>query len=188
ELPAAFRSLDTLLFGGEAVDPRRVRDVLEAGPPQRLRHVYGPTETTTFTTWYEVKDVPHRATTVPIGRPISNTKIYILAEGFEPVPIGGPGHLHVGGDGLARGYHEQPVLTAENFRPDPFSREPGQRLYRTGDMARYLADGNIEFLGRFDQQVKIRGFRIEPGEIESELRRHPAIHEALVLTREEAGK
>jgi len=186
ELPAAFRSLDTLLFGGEAVDPRRVRDVLAAGPPQRLLHVYGPTETTTFATWYEVKDVSQGATTVPIGSPISNTKVYILDEEFEPVPVGVPGHLHIGGEGVARGYYGQPALTAENFRPDPFSRKPGQRLYRTGDIARYLSDGNIEFLGRLDQQVKIRGFRIEPGEIESELRRHSMVHEALVLTREGA--
>ena len=187
ELPAGFRSLHTLLFGGEAVDPRRVRDVLAAGPPQRLLHVYGPTETTTFATWYEVKDVPQGATTVPIGRPISNTNVYILDEEFEPVPIGVPGHLHIGGQGVARGYHEQPALTAEKFWPDPFSRKRGHRLYRTGDIARYLPNGNIEFLGRLDDQVKIRGFRIEPGEIESELRRHPAVHEALVLTHEDAG-
>jgi len=186
ELPAAFRSLDTLLFGGEAVDPRRVRDVLAAGPPQRLLHVYGPTETTTFATWYEVKEVSQGATTVSIGRPISNTTVYILDEEFEPVPVGVPGHLHIGGEGVARGYHGQPALTADKFRPDPFSRKPGQRLYRTGDIARYHSDGNIEFLGRLDQQVKIRGFRIEPGEIESELRRHPAVQEALVLLREEA--
>jgi amino acid adenylation domain-containing protein/non-ribosomal peptide synthase protein (TIGR01720 family) len=186
ELPAGFRSLDTLLFGGEAVDARRVREVLAAGPPRRLLHVYGPTETTTFATWYEVKDVPQRATTVPIGRPISNTKIYILDEEFEPVPAGVPGHLHIGGEGVARGYHGQPALTAENFRPDPFSRKPGRRLYRTGDIARYLPDSNIEFLGRLDEQVKIRGFRIEPGEVESELRCHPAVQEALVLTHEEA--
>jgi amino acid adenylation domain-containing protein/non-ribosomal peptide synthase protein (TIGR01720 family) len=188
EFPAGFRSLDTLLLGGEAVDPRRVREVLAAGPPRRLLHVYGPTETTTFATWHEVKDVPPEATTVPVGRPISNTKVYVLDEGFEPVPVGVPGHLHIGGEGVARGYHEQPALTAENFRPDPFSRKPGQRLYRTGDIARYLPDGNLEFLGRLDEQVKIRGFRIEPGEIESELRRHPAVQEALILTREEAGR
>jgi amino acid adenylation domain-containing protein/non-ribosomal peptide synthase protein (TIGR01720 family) len=188
EFPAGFRSLDTLLFGGEAVDPRRVREVLAAGPPRRLLHVYGPTETTTFATWYEVKGVPQWATTVPIGRPISNTKIYILDEEFEPVPVGVPGHLHIGGEGLARGYHEQPALTAENFLPNPSSRKPGQRLYRTGDIARYLPDGNMEILGRLDQQVKIRGFRIEPGEIESELRRHPAVREALILTREEADR
>ena len=187
ELPASFQSLGTLLFGGEAVDVRRVREVLAAGPPRRLLHVYGPTETTTFATWYEVKDVPLTATTVPIGRPISNTKVYILDEEFEPVPVGVPGHLYIGGEGGARGYHEQPALTAENFRPDPFS-ETGQRLYRTGDKARYLPDGNIEFLGRFDEQVKIRGFRIEPREIESELRGHPAVHEALVLTREDEGR
>ena len=188
ELPAGFRPLDTLLFGGEAVDPRRVREVLAAGPPRRLLHVYGPTETTTFATWYEVIGVSHEATTVPIGHPISNTKVYILDEEFEPAPVGVAGHLHIGGDGVARGYHDQPALTAEKFCPDPFSKKPGQRLYRTGDIARYLSDGNIEFLGRFDEQVKIRGFRIEPGEIESELRRHPTVHEALVLTRAEAGE
>src|SRR5262249_55213087 len=160
ELPAGFRSLDTLLFGGEAVDTRRVREVLAAGPPRRLLHVYGPTETTTFATWHEVKNVPQRVTTIPIGRTISNTKIYILDEEFQPVPIGVQGHLHIGGDGVARGYHEQPTLTAESFRPDPFSQKLGQRLYRTGDIARYLSDGNIEFLGRHDEQVKIRGFRI----------------------------
>jgi acyl carrier protein len=118
----------------------------------------------------------------PIGRPISNTQIYLLEESLQPAPIGVPGELYIGGVGLARGYLGRPDLTAEKFLPDPFSRQPGARFYRTGDLARYQPDGNIEFLGRKDHQVKIRGFRIELGEIETVLGQHPAVQETIVLT------
>ncbi|HYK22282.1 MAG TPA: amino acid adenylation domain-containing protein [Pyrinomonadaceae bacterium] len=165
ELPEAFAPLEHLLFGGEAADPSAVRQVLEKGRPRRLLNVYGPTESTTFAAWQLVREVPRAAAAVPIGRPISNTRLYILDRHFEPVPIGVTGELYIGGDGLARGYLDS-RLTAERFVPDPFGGEPGGRLYKTGDLTRWLADGRVEFIGRNDFQVKVRGFRIEPGEIE----------------------
>ena len=142
----------------------------------RLLNAYGPTETTITATAFEIAPRPGENTTflrVPIGRPLANRAIYILDKHDNPVPIGVPGELHIGGVGVARGYLNRPELTAEKFIPDPFSAEPGARLYKTGDLARYLPDGNIEFLGRADHQVKIRGFRIELGEIEAVLRPTP---------------
>ena len=186
EAPEAFRGMRHLLFGGEAVDPRWVTGVLEALPPQRLLHVYGPTENTTFTTWHLTESVPPGETTVPIGRPIANTQVYVLDRTMQPVPAGVYGELYIGGDGLARNYLKRPALTAETFVPNPFSIEPGSRLYRTGDLVRYLPDGSIEFLGRIDHQVKIRGFRIELGEIEMQLGQHPAVRESAVIAREDA--
>ena len=124
---------------------------------------------------------------IPIGRPLANREIYILDQHGNPVPVGVPGELYIGGACLARGYLKRADLTAENFIPNPFSGEPGARLYKTGDLARYLPDGNIEFLGRIDHQVKIRGFRIELGEIEAVLRQHPAVRETIVLAREDAA-
>jgi len=185
ELPSTFRRLRTLLFGGETAEPRWVAEVLARGAPERLLHVYGPTEATTFACWYRVENVPEGATTIPIGGPISNTEVYVLDRRHRPVPIGVPGELHIGGPGVARGYHRRADLTAEKFIPDPFRDVPGARLYKTGDLVRYLADGTIEFLGRLDAQVKIRGHRIEPGEIEAALRLHPAVREVIVLPRED---
>jgi amino acid adenylation domain-containing protein/non-ribosomal peptide synthase protein (TIGR01720 family) len=185
EVPSAFNSVRHLLFGGEAVDPRLVKMVLENSPPQRLLHVYGPTESTTFASWHLVQEVPEGVTTIPIGRPLSNTQIYLLDNQMHPVPVGVPGELYIGGDGLARGYLNRPELTAERFILNPFSNEPGAHLYKTGDLARYQPDGNIEFLGRLDDQVKIRGFRIELGEIEGVLGQHPAVDEAVVVVRED---
>ncbi|MFH0518038.1 amino acid adenylation domain-containing protein [Streptomyces sp. M41] len=179
--PDAFHTLRELLFGGEAVDPGAVRRILEHGAPQRLLHVYGPTETTTFATWHRVLEVPEDAVTVPIGRPIANTRAYVLDARMRPVPVGMPGELYLGGPGLAAGYLGRPDLTAERFVPDPFAERPGERLYRTGDTVRHRADGAIEFLGRSDGQVKIRGFRIEPGEIEAALGTHPAVSRAAVV-------
>jgi acyl carrier protein len=121
-----------------------------------------------------------------IGRPIANTQLYILDGNLHPVPIGVPGESHIGGDGLARGYLNRPELTPEKFIANPFSEEPGARLYKTGDRARYLPDGNIEFLGRMDDQVKIRGYRIELGEIETVLSQHSSLREAVVLAREDS--
>ena len=185
EAPESFRSVRHLLFGGEAVDPTWVKEVLMKGPPQRLLHVYGPTENTTFTSWQRVQFVPEGSTTIPIGRPIANTQIYLLDGNLQPVPIGVPGELCIAGDGLARDYHRQPELTAERFVPNPFGDTPGARMYRTGDLAKYLPDGNIEFLGRIDHQVKIRGFRIELGEIEAILGQHPAVQQNAVVAAED---
>jgi amino acid adenylation domain-containing protein len=184
EVPTAFKSVREVLFGGEAVEPRWVARVLKNEPPQRLLHVYGPTENTTFSSWYLVKDVPEKATTIPIGRPISNTQLFILDKYLQLSPIGVPGELHIGGAGLARGYKGRPELTAEKFIKNPFSDDPNSRLYKTGDLARYLSDGNIEYLGRIDNQVKIRGFRIELGEIEAVLAQHPALRENAVIVHE----
>ncbi|MCB1906877.1 MAG: amino acid adenylation domain-containing protein, partial [Rhodocyclaceae bacterium] len=185
--PTAFAGLRQVLFGGEAVDAQRVRECLVTGKPQRLIHVYGPTEATTFATWYPVAAVDPRSRMVPIGRPIANTRVYVLDEHRQPVPVGVAGELYLGGDGLARGYWKRPELTAERFVPDPFSGRAGARLYRTGDRVRYLADGNIEYLGRQDHQVKLRGYRIEPGEIEALLGELPAVREAVVVLREDTA-
>lgn len=178
--PALFRGRD-VLFGGEAVEPRWVEAVLRDGLPRRLLHVYGPTETTTFATWHEVRQVACDAATVPIGRPIADTEVYLLDPLRELVPIGVPGEIYIGGPGLAQGYHARPDLTAERFVPHPFDRTSGARLYRTGDRARIRADGNLEFLGRFDRQVKIRGHRIEIDEVEAALLRLPQVAEAVVV-------
>ncbi len=187
EAPAAFSGLRTLLFGGEAVDPGAVREVLAAGPPERLLHVYGPTESTTFSSWHLVGEVAEAARTIPIGRPVANTRIVLLDAGLQAVPAGAPGELCLGGDGLAFGYLGRPDLTAEKLMPDPTTAEPGARLYRSGDLARWLPTGVVEFLGRFDHQVKVRGFRVEMGEIEAVLAAHPAVGEVVVVAREERG-
>ena len=184
-LPSAFAPLRTLLFGGEAIDPRCVDSVLRHGPPERLLHVYGPTETTTFASWHPVSSVPEGATTVPIGRPLANTTLHVVDRRLSPVPVGIPGELVIGGLGVGRGYLHRPALTAERFIPDPFSAEPGARLYRTGDLVKRRLDGTIEFLGRLDQQVKIRGFRIEPGEIEAALSTHASVRHAVVIVQEQ---
>ena len=187
EAPDAFGGLRQLHFGGEAVDPRPVRRVLREGPPERLLHVYGPTENTTFSTWHLITDVPEDAAGIAIGRPLANTVQYVLDDAMAPVPPGGMGELWLGGDGLAWGYLGRPALTAERFIPNPFSSRPGARLYRTGDRVRLLADGAVTFVGRVDAQVKVRGFRVEPGEIEAALLRHPGVGQAVVLAREEAA-
>ncbi len=184
--PSGFSSLSSVLFGGELVDPGAVRSVLQHGPPARLLHVYGPTENTTFSTWHLVSHPPAEGQTVPIGRPLSNTTAFVLDENLQPVPVGVPGELYLGGEGLGRGYLNQPALTSERFIPHPFSPNPDARLYKTGDIVRLLPDGSIEFQGRRDHQVKIRGFRIELGEIESALFKHPDVNECVVLAREDA--
>lgn len=178
--PRAFKPLRTVLFGGERVEPRWVREVMTCGAPQRLLHVYGPTETTTFATWHELEEVAEDATNVPIGKPLQGTTLWVLDGGLRPVPVGIEGELYIGGLGVALGYLERPELTAERFIPDPFSNTAGARLYRTGDVVRRLADGEIEFIGRVDRQVKLRGFRIEPGEIESALMAQAGVEAAVV--------
>ena len=178
--PAAFSTVDTVMFGGEACDPKRVSQVL-AQPPRRLLNVYGPTESTTFASYWEAK---HPSETVPIGYPIGNTELYVLDKAGQPVPPGSAGELFIGGDGLAWGYLANPALTAERFIPDSVSGRPGRRLYRTGDRVRLLANGAVDFLGRFDRQVKIRGFRIEPGDVEAALLTLPNVRETAVIVRE----
>jgi natural product biosynthesis luciferase-like monooxygenase protein/amino acid adenylation domain-containing protein len=185
EAPEALGGVRHLLFGGEAVSPRRVREARAAAQPgARLLHVYGPTESTTFTTWHEVGEVSEGGT-VPIGLPIANTRVYLVDRSLRPVPVGAPGELVIGGDGLARGYLGRPELTAERFVPAPWGGS-GERLYRTGDLARRGPDGAIEFLGRTDAQVKVRGFRIEPAEIEAVLAGCPGVRDSAVVSREEA--
>lgn len=173
-------ALRALLTGG---------DKLHRGPrkalPFCLFNHYGPTENTVVTTSAPVAAGIETDAPPPIGRPIANTQIYLLDSHMQLVPIGVPGELHIGGDGLARGYLNRPELTNEKFIPNPFHNEPGERLYKTGDLARYLPDGNIEFLGRIDHQVKIRGFRIELGEIETVLGKYPNVREVVVLARED---
>ncbi|WP_375773015.1 amino acid adenylation domain-containing protein [Archangium gephyra] len=185
ECPDAFQTMRYVMFGGEAADPVRLREVLRQGGTPKLLNMYGPTENTTVTTWEEVKEVPEGALSVPIGRPMSNTDVYVLDERMQPVPVGVPGELYTGGDGLALGYLKRPEATAEKFVAHPFSPEPGAKLYRTGDLVKYLPDGRLEFLGRRDGQVKVRGFRIELGEIEAVLARHPGISGSAVLARDD---
>ena len=187
ERPDAFRRLRQVLFGSEACDPRAVAEVLRAGGPRRLLHVYGPTEATTFATWHEIREVPDSATTVPIGRPLANTEVFVLDRRREPMPEGVPGELYLGGPGLAEGYLGHDALTAERFVPHPFDPTPGARLYRTGDRVRWRPDGALEFLGRLDRQVKIRGHRIEPDEVEAALAALPEVAEAVVAVRGSAS-
>jgi amino acid adenylation domain-containing protein len=188
DTPAARpRALRRLYTGGEVASPAHVARFLDAFPACRLFAVYGPTENTTFSTWCELtRGLPDEP--VPIGRAIANSSAYVLDAALEPVAPGEAGELCVGGDGVARGYLNAPQLSAERFVADPFSPEPGARLYRTGDRARYRPDGLLEFLGRSDDQVKIRGFRIEPGEIETTLRAHPAVRETTVVVVEANGE
>jgi len=169
-----------LLAGGETLSVSHVRRMLEAVGNNRLINGYGPTENTTFTCCHVMTAQSRIEHTVPIGRPISNTRVYVLDSHRQPVPVGVYGELYIGGDGLAREHLHQPELTAQKFVPDPFSGEVGARLYRSGDVVRYRNDGCIEFLGRVDQQVKIRGYRIELGEIESVLSEHAAVGQAAV--------
>ena len=177
-----------LLTGGDVLSPAHARKALEALGEGRLINGYGPTENTTFTCCYLIGASDTVGNSIPIGRPISNTQCFILDDSLQPVPIGVRGELYIGGDGLARGYLNDPDLTAKKFIPNPFA--PNALLYRTGDFARYLPDGNIEFLGRIDYQVKIRGFRVELAEIETVLKEHPAVRDciALVLGDEIKGK
>ncbi|NHB98854.1 amino acid adenylation domain-containing protein, partial [Photorhabdus stackebrandtii] len=181
ELSPILPQIKCLIVGGDALDPHVISEVLSINSPQQLLNGYGPTEGTTFTTTYCIQTPTQEVTNIPIGRPIANTRVYLLDANGLPVPSGATGEMYIGGDGVAKGYLNRPELTAERFLADPFSDKPDARMYRTGDLARYLPDGNLEFLGRTDQQVKIRGFRIEPGEIEARLAEHPAVREAVVL-------
>ncbi len=180
------RGVGQLLIGGEALSVSHVKRALEMLPDTELINGYGPTENTTFTCCYSIpRPLMESATSIPIGRPIANTAVYVLDPYLNPVPIGVTGELFIGGEGLARGYLNRPDLTAEKFIRNPYSDDSSTRLYKTGDKVRYKEDGCLEFLGRFDDQVKIRGYRIEPVEIESALLQLSALRQAAVVVREE---
>ncbi|HVN54986.1 MAG TPA: amino acid adenylation domain-containing protein [Anaerolineaceae bacterium] len=178
ELPG----LTTVISAGEACPPEIAARWLQG---RTFINAYGPTETTVEAAIYQVEGDPGKYSSVPIGRPIPNTQMYVLDPDLHPLPVGIPGELHVAGVSLARGYLNQPGLTAEKFIRDPFSSDPGSRMYKTGDLVRYLPDRQLEFLGRIDQQVKLRGFRIELGEIENILVRLPGLRNAAVIVRED---
>jgi microcystin synthetase protein McyA len=177
------RCLRRVFCSGEALS-RDLQERFFARLDAELHNLYGPTEAAVDVTFWRCERAGPRGS-VPIGRPIANTQIYLRDRAGDPVPVGAPGELYIGGVGVARDYLNRPELTAEKFLPDPYGRGRGGRLFRTGDLARYRSDGNIEYLGRLDHQVKVRGIRIEPGEIESALREHPAIREAVVVARED---
>jgi len=176
-----------LLVGGDALSISHIRKAFALEGTQ-LINGYGPTESTTFTCCHLIREEDLNGISIPIGRPISNTQVYVLDQQGQPVPVGMPGELHIGGDGLARGYLNRPDLTEEKFIPNPFSNDPEARLYKTGDLVRYLPDGHIEFMGRIDNQVKIRGFRIELGEIEAVLDQHVSVGRSVVRALEDAAR
>ncbi|MBE9103496.1 LLM class flavin-dependent oxidoreductase [Nostoc cf. edaphicum LEGE 07299] len=178
---SAMGSLRKLMLGGEAL-PISLAEQLRTQLSAEIYNMYGPTETTIWSTSYPLQEVGN---TIPIGRPIANTEIYILDRHLQPVPVGIPGELYIGGEGVVRGYLNQPELTVERFISNPFGTNPNNKLYKTGDLAHYLPNGNIEFLGRVDHQVKLQGYRIELGEIETVLSKHPGVVEAVVVSREE---
>jgi amino acid adenylation domain-containing protein len=176
-----------LVLGGEAASWDLVHRVQQVAKCSVINH-YGPTEATVGCCTFSVAENDVSAwspATVPVGRPIANDTVYILDQRLQPVPIGVPGELCIGGAGIAKGYLNQPQQTAERFIRDPFSKQANARVYRTGDLARFLPDGNLEFLGRIDQQVKIRGFRVEPAEIENVLKKHPAVQQVVVVPQED---
>ncbi|MHC5744028.1 MAG: amino acid adenylation domain-containing protein [Nostoc sp.] len=176
-----------ILCGGEALPPQLAHQLLETGA--QVWNLYGPTETTIWSSICQLRNestqLEARNAIAPIGRPIANTQFYILDSHLQPVPVGVAGELHIGGLGLAKGYLNRPQLTQEKFISNPFSTDPHSRLYKTGDLARYLSDGTIEYLGRIDNQVKIRGFRIELGEIEAVLSQHEDVQASCVIARED---
>ncbi|MFE1229702.1 MupA/Atu3671 family FMN-dependent luciferase-like monooxygenase [Streptomyces sp. NPDC058745] len=182
----ALGALDVLLVGGEAV-PTALALRLREATGAAFHNMYGPTETTVWSTGGPIDGRDTEAPTVPVGTPLANTSVYVLDAHRAPLPVGVPGELYIGGDGVSRGYLHQPGLTRERFLPDPFSPHEGARMYRTGDHAKWLPDGRLEFLGRGDDQVKVRGFRVELGEVETVLRDHPAVGSCVVAARGPAG-
>ena len=178
-------SIRRVMSSGEALPADLAARFFETLPHAALHNLYGPTEAAVDVTFWPCAPADAERA-VPIGRPVANTRIYVLDPNGFPAPLGVPGELHIGGIQVGRGYLDRPALTAEKFVPDAFSADAGSRLYRTGDLARWRADGALEYLGRMDHQVKVRGFRIEPGEIEAALASHPAVREAVVVAREDA--
>ena len=186
EAPEILLHVRELLVGGEALSVPHVRKGRDELPATRFIACYGPTESTTFTACYEVpRHLDPSASSIFLGGPIGNTRVYVMDRHLQPVPVAVFGELLIAGDGLARGYLARPGRTAQAFVPDPLATVPGGRLYRTGDLARWRPDGVLEFGGRVDHQVKIRGFRIEPGEVEAQLLRLPGVREAAVVVRED---
>ena len=181
------KGLKQLLAGGDVLSASHVKKASQALQGCRLINGYGPTENTTFTCCFPVEDPAAINGSVPIGRAISNTYVYVLDPYLNPAPVGIPGQLYIGGDGLARGYLNRPELTAERFINDPFGKKPGAQLYKTGDLVRYRRNGEIEFLGRIDGQVKVRGYRIELGEVETVLAEHERVRDAVVVARKDQG-
>ena len=178
--PAGALKGKTILCGGEALSAELAQRLIDQAG--HVWNVYGPTETTIWSARHYLT----QSDDVWLGKPLANTTLHIVSDDLDVLPVGARGELLIGGDGLARGYHQRPSLTAQRFVPDPFSTTGG-RLYRTGDVARYHADGVIEYIGRLDHQVKIRGYRIELGEIEARLLEHPAVHQAVVIDIDLAG-
>jgi fengycin family lipopeptide synthetase B len=185
DTPDVLGSLQTVIFGGEKADPGAVRACLAGARPARLVNAYGPTEGTVYTTAFPIESLAEDAATVPIGRPIPGTRVYVLSPGGALAGVGVPGELVVGGDRVAPGYLDRPELTAQRFVADPWAS--GGTMYRTGDRVRWTAEGVLEFVGRMDDQVKVRGFRIELGEVENVLRQHPALRDAVVAARDDGG-
>jgi amino acid adenylation domain-containing protein len=187
EHPEGLQTLRQLLAGGDVLSPSHVRRFLEQAPSTTLINGYGPTENTTFTCCHAMHAGVSLPESIPIGKPISNTRVYLLDENRNPVSPGEIGELYTSGDGVARGYLNDPEATAAKFLFDPFAKEPNERMYRTGDLARWRPDGTLEFLRRVDNQVKILGYRIEPAEIETALQRHEQVKQACVVARSENG-
>lgn len=173
------------IIGGENLLAESITFWQDVAPDTILVNEYGPTETVVGCCIYQVPIGKHASGSIPIGKPITNTQLYILDQYLQPVPMGVTGELHIGGLGLARGYLNQPELTALKFIPNPFSRKEGDRLYKTGDLVRHLSTGDIEYIGRIDNQVKIRGFRVELGEIEAAINQHPSVSACVVIVRED---
>jgi amino acid adenylation domain-containing protein/non-ribosomal peptide synthase protein (TIGR01720 family) len=185
--PGMFVGMRHVLFGGEMADEESIGKVMRAGGPEELIHVYGPTETVTFASYAVLEEVG-KERGVPIGRPLSNTKMYVLDGQLRQVPVGVTGEIYIGGGGVGRGYWRRPDQTAERFVADPYSGKSGARMYQTGDLGRWSGKGEVEIQGRVDDQVKIRGFRIEPGEIEAVLRRQEGVQDAVVMAQKRDGE
>ncbi|MBA6304371.1 non-ribosomal peptide synthase/polyketide synthase [Colwellia sp. MB02u-14] len=181
EVPDAFVTLCSVLVGGDVVDPEAVRSLQRSDLLHNISNLYGPTENTTFSVGYKINQVSNEQRSIPIGRPIANSTAYILDKHQQPVPVGVIGELYLGGDGLAKGYLNRDDLNATVFVNNPFVEDSNARMYRSGDLARFQGDGNIDFVGRTDHQVKIRGFRIELGEIEAVLNEHSQIKDCIVV-------
>ncbi|HEX3045261.1 MAG TPA: amino acid adenylation domain-containing protein [Bacillota bacterium] len=192
---SCFQKVRKVLFGGERVSLNHAEKAFAYMGKGRIIHVYGPTESTVYATYYPIDEINQKMGTVPIGKPLANTQVYIVDKNNNLQPVGVPGELCIAGDGLARGYMNNPELTEQKFVVETFHESPPQeghslqhpRIYRTGDLARWLPDGNIEFLGRIDHQVKLRGYRIEMGEIEAQLLKHEAIQETIVVVKEDGS-